>query len=169
MDKKIDFATHFFFHLNRECRKYVLTKFAAHHAAGSVGHRSRLGRCDRGVSGGGQQPPLAPLESSHDRCLARHAGHLAVVQKAQVSPLCNVSVFFGAQVLRGRNAHSDGSGEKSPASPERMTVERTSVFVGTHRPSRDDAGAGGLAMVRPTFTWDAPSGAGTTRERFRLP
>jgi hypothetical protein len=62
VEKKIGFATSFFFHLSRDCRKKVLTKFAAHHAAGSVGHGSRLGRCDREVREGGSNQPFGSFD-----------------------------------------------------------------------------------------------------------
>jgi len=86
---------------------------------------------------------------SHFGCLARHAGPREVVEKAQALSLCKASVFFGAQVLRGRETRSDDQGERSSGSNERRSVERTSVFVGTHRPSRGDAGTGGLSGGSP--------------------
>jgi hypothetical protein len=61
--------------------------------------------------------------------LARHAGHHEAVTKAQALSICNVSVFFGAQVLRGREARSNENGEQSSGSFRRKTAERTSVFV----------------------------------------
>jgi len=66
---------------------------------------------------------------SHHGCLARHAGHREVVTKAQALSICKASVFFGAQVLRGREARSNENGEQSSGSFKRTTAERTSVFV----------------------------------------
>jgi len=68
--------------------------------------------------------------------MARHAGHLEVVEKAQALSICKASVFFGAQVLRGREARLQERGERSSSSYERTAVKRTSVFVRTHHPSR---------------------------------
>jgi hypothetical protein len=49
--------------------------------------------------------------------LARHAGHRGAVKEAQALSLCKASVFFGAQVPRGREARSGESGERSSQSP----------------------------------------------------
>jgi len=54
--------------------------------------------------------------------LARHAGHREVVTKAQALSICKVSVFFGAQVLRGREARKDENGEQSSGSSRRTTA-----------------------------------------------
>lgn len=60
VDKKSAFATLFLFHLTPRCCKRVLTKFAAHHAAGFVGLRSRCRRCGRAGRRGRSNPPLIP-------------------------------------------------------------------------------------------------------------
>jgi len=66
------------------------------------------------------------------------------VAKAQALFVCRASVFFGAQVPRGEEARLRENGERSSRSCKGTAVERTSVLVATHRPSRDDAGSGGL-------------------------
>jgi len=100
--------------------------------------------------------------------MARHAGHFGGVEKAQALSSCKASVFFGAQVLRGREAHLHERGERSSISYKRTAVERTSVFVGTHDPSRGMREAEASAMSRPALARSEASGAGRTRERFRL-
>jgi len=60
--------------------------------------------------------------------LVRHAGHRNAVKKAQVLVICKASVFFGAQVLRGRDTHPDEREERSSCPSRRTAVERTSVF-----------------------------------------
>jgi len=91
-----------------------------------------------------------------------------MVEKAQALSLCKASVFFGAQVLRGRETRSDGQGERSSGSNERRSVERTSVFVertslrGAMREPEVSA------VVRLTFAWSDSPGASETRVRFRL-
>jgi hypothetical protein len=100
--------------------------------------------------------------------MARHAGHLGVVEKAQALSSCKASVFFGAQVLRGREARLQERGERSSSSYKRTAVERTSVFVGTHDPSRGMREPEASAMSRPALARSEASGAGRTRERFRL-
>jgi len=90
------------------------------------------------------------------------------VKKAQVLVICKASVFFGAQVLRGRETHLNEPGERSSGSYECIAAERTSVFVGTHHPSRGDAGTGGLAVIHLAFARSEVPGASRTRERFRL-
>jgi len=69
---------------------------------------------------------------------------LRAVEKAQALFVCRASVFFGAQVPRGEEARLRENGERSSRSRKSTAVERTSVFVATHSPSRGDAGSGGL-------------------------
>jgi len=100
--------------------------------------------------------------------MARHAGHLGVVEKTQALSSCKASVFFGAQVLRGREARLQECGERSSSSYKRTAVERTSVFVGTHDPSRGVREPEASAMSCPALARSEASGASRTRERFRL-
>jgi hypothetical protein len=94
VENKFSFATLFLFHLTLCCCKRVLTKFAAHHAAGFVGLRSRFGHCDRAVRRR-EQPSFAPVRSSYIGCLARHAGHPEVVKKVQALVLQSVGALRG--------------------------------------------------------------------------
>jgi hypothetical protein len=123
-------ATPFLFSLRARWSKRVLTKFAAHQAAGFVGLRSRYGRCGRATREGEKQPAFRAARSSHPGCLARHAGHHRVVKKAQSLPAARCRSSLGRLrccVGEGPTRAKTGSNPRDRTG--RATAERTSVFA----------------------------------------
>jgi hypothetical protein len=91
-----------------------------------------------------------------------------VVTKAQALSICKASVFFGAQVLRGREARSDETGEQSSVSNERTAGERTSVFA-ERTALRGEMREPEASVVNHTaLARGETPGASRTRERIRL-
>jgi hypothetical protein len=123
-------ATLFLFSLRARWSKRVLTKFAAHQAAGFVGLRSRYGRCGRAVREGEKQPAFRAARSSYPGCLARHAGHRRVVKKAQALPAARRRSSLGrlrCYVGEGSTRAKTGSNPRDRTG--RAAAERTSVFA----------------------------------------
>ena len=143
VEKKIDFATFFFFHLSAvDANTSLRSSRHITPRAASV-TEAVLGAAIEGF-GGGKQPTFRSVRLSRTGCLARHAGHHGVVEKAQALPMLQ-----SVGVLRGTGAawteaRLGGSEEQSSGSDKRR-------YGGTHLGLRRNASpfAGRCGNRRP--------------------
>jgi hypothetical protein len=99
-------------------------------AAGFVGLRSRFGRCDRAVRWGVLQPAFRTARSSRPWCLARHAGHHGVVEKAQALPAAKRRSSLGRLRCRVEGGPARAKTKSNLRDRTgREAEERTSVFA----------------------------------------